>query len=368
MNANETAAEQPCSADHASLQLVGPVDAPLALDTEFVRERTFFPELALLQLRQHQVTVLVDPQLTLSDAWQALSARWRQAEPCVMHAAGEDLECLQRHIGVLPGRLFDTQSAAAFAGLGSGMGYQALVASVLGVELAKAETRSDWMRRPLSSAQCHYAAEDVAYLLELYQILHERLRGKGVLAWFEADAAELLRRASQLESDLQPQLAFRPAAGLPRLAQARIRRLLRWREREARDRNRPRNWLLDNELIALLATSDPGRPATLEALFRPPRRFARYVPALLPELLAPPLDADEQQMPLAQRLPPQDKALIGRLQDEVAAVAAEHDLPPTLLMARRSLEHWLLTGEWPERDRGWRQALLEPRLQSLRPG
>jgi len=331
----------------------------LALDTEFLRERTYWPQLALVQMTAAGQMALVDP-LAVREA-----APWRQllAAPrlCLMHAPGEDLECLRHHYGVLPERLFDTQLAAAFAGAGHGLGYQALVAQLLGIQLDKGETRSDWMQRPLSAAQCAYAAADVIHLDALADMLLERIEQRGRREWFEADCARMLAAAAQPGEDPWPHLGMRVSARLPAIAQARLCVILRWREQEARRADRPRGWVLDNETSVRLAEAPPGVRSVHEQIFANARSAARRAREALWELLAePPAD-----LPLARVLSDAERRIVTRLQQEVARCAAEVELPEALLLARRQIEHLVQTGHWPSSHQGWRQALLEPRLRAL---
>ena len=139
--------------------------ARIGLDTEFIRERTFWPQLALVQMAVGQDILLIDP--LIPGMTEAL-APWLADESIVkvMHSASEDLVAFKWACGVLPRPLFDTQIGASLAGIGGGMGYQKLVAEITGVALAKGETRSDWMRRPLSDSQLQYAADDVEHLFQ----------------------------------------------------------------------------------------------------------------------------------------------------------------------------------------------------------
>jgi ribonuclease D len=182
----------------------------VALDTEFIRERTFYPQLALVQLAVPGDVVLVDPLVPgMADALRPLLV-----DPAVtklMHSASEDLQALQRGCGALPSPLFDTQVAAALCGLGSGLGYQKLVEMVTGVVLAKGETRSDWLRRPLSDAQREYAADDVRHLHAIHAFLAPKLAELGRDEWRRADAERALRQAAADSDDAWPHLALRSA-------------------------------------------------------------------------------------------------------------------------------------------------------------
>ena len=339
----------------------------LGLDTEFMRRDTFYARLALVQLAAAGRSALLDP--LAFDAGPALRARLDSAAvTCVMHSPGEDIEVLAPLLPRGPARLFDTQLAAAYAGLGVGLSYQKLVAELTGVTLPKDETRSDWLQRPLTAAQCVYAAQDVAYLAPLHAELSARLAARDVSAWFAEDCARLLARIGD-EDDPQPQRAIRSAADWPRDRVALLRRLLLWRERMARSLDTPRGWLLDDANAAQLAI-DP--PATLEALHqrtRGQRTLRGAARADLLEQLRRPLTADEIDATAAvpAALDNAGKRTLAAMKAVVDTLALELDLPAPLLAARRPLETYLETRQWPARLQGWRRAQLEPRLAPLLP-
>lgn len=338
------------------------IAAPLALDTEFVRERTWYPQLALVQVADANGTVLlVDPQA--AGLRTELAALVAGAE-ALMHSASEDLVAFRHALGVLPARLFDTQIAAAFAGLGPGLGYQNLVQQLLGLSLDKGETRSDWLKRPLSPRQLDYAAEDVRHLHALTDTLRARLQARGHAERAEADMARLLDGAREERDDPQPHLALRPAAQLDRPAQARLRRLLRWRESAARQRDLPRRWLLDNDVALELARRPPASPHALAAVLES-SRSARRLQAEIGALLAAPMDEDEAQMPLATDSERADRARLKALQAVVAEQASSLDLPEGLLCARRHLEALLASGDWPGALEGWRRDVLEAPMRRV---
>ena len=154
----------------------------VAMDTEFIRERTFYPQLALVQLAVPGEVVIVDPLGPgVSTVLAGFLADTRVTK--LMHSASEDLQALLRGCGVVPEPVFDTQVAAAMAGMGSGLSYLKLVEQVTGVTLEKGETRSDWLRRPLSDSQLKYAADDVLHLHAVHAAVEARLRALGRLDW-----------------------------------------------------------------------------------------------------------------------------------------------------------------------------------------
>ena len=227
----------------------------VALDTEFMRVDTFYPIAGLIQIGDGTRAYLIDP-LTI-DNWQPLAALLENpAVVKVLHACSEDLEVLLRLTGSLPAPLFDTQLAAAYLNLGFSMGYSRLVQAVLGLELPKGETRSDWLQRPLSETQVSYAAEDVQHLAELYQALLPRLSAEKH-AWLLEDGAELV---DSLGRDSDPQQAWREvklAWKLSRQQLAVLRALCAWRETQARLRDQPRNRILREGTLWHLARLQP---------------------------------------------------------------------------------------------------------------
>ncbi|HEX7111940.1 MAG TPA: ribonuclease D [Mizugakiibacter sp.] len=345
-----------------------PASAPLGLDTEFMRRSTFYPQLALLQLAADGHAALVDP-LAFAPG-QALRARLADpATVCVMHSASEDLEALAAVLPAEPIHLFDTQIAAAMAGMGYGLSYQKLVAAVTGVELPKGETRSDWLQRPLTASQREYAAQDVHHLDALHATLRERLEARGRLAWHSEDCARLVERSRAREGDAQPQRAFRSAADWPRERQALLRRVLRWREAAARTLDTPRPWLLEDAQALSLSQQPPRTLTELHERTRGQRALRSAPRAELLDVLQRPLGAAEIEATAAVPGAPEGaaKRALAAMKQATDALAAELDLPGGLLCPRRALEEYVVTRAWPELLEGWRREVLEERLASLLP-
>lgn len=339
----------------------------VGLDTEFIRERTWWPQLALVQLAIGDDVLLVDPLIPgMTDALAPLLAD--PAVEKVMHSAGEDLIALKRACGVVPAPLFDTQVAAAIAGVAAGIGYQRLVQDLLSVTLAKGETRSDWMRRPLSASQLEYAADDVVHLEALHAALSAKLDALGRRGWFDEDCARAVSNARRDDLERWPHAAMRAAQFLDRAGQLRLLRLLRWRDAYARDTDRPRSWILDNDVAVQLARDPAADAAKVQAILDAHPKAPRKLGALITTALATPLD-DEDQAP-AIRGEERDRQAVRRLQDAVAARSTELGLPDGVLASRRWLEQLLDVGPgadatWPGNLSGWRRAQLEAALSPL---
>ncbi|QAU22700.1 ribonuclease D [Dyella sp. M7H15-1] len=348
------------------------LDAPasgtvLALDTEFMRRNTFYPQLALLQLGLDGRYTLVDPlAFDIATALQPLESA---NVITLMHSASEDLETLAPWLPEGPRVLFDTQIAAAFIGMGLGISYRALVAELAGAELDKGETRSDWMQRPLTASQRAYATLDVVYLHTIHQQLAERLAQRDRNAWHAEDCARLKRKSCQRLGDQQPQLALRSAAEWPREQQALLRRILLWRDAAARRLDRPRPWLLEDALTMSLAQQPPKRSDELEQRSSGQRALRSQQRAELLELLAQPVT--DEEIATTQAIPslPQGKTkqALNAMKEAVNTLAIELDLPAGLLCSRKVLEEYVVTQAWPEALEGWRCGVLYGRLGSLLP-
>ena len=336
----------------------------IGLDTEFIRERTYWPQLALVQMAVGDEILLIDPLIPgMNEAlapWLADTAILK-----IMHSASEDLVTFKVACGVLPRPLFDTQIGASLAGIGGGMGYQKLVTAVTGVTLAKGETRSDWMRRPLSEAQLEYAADDVEYLFQIHDTIDARLEELGRRQWLQDDAERLL---ASVENDEErwPHVAMRSAQFMDTPAQLRLLRLLRWRDVQARASDKPRSWVLDNELAAVLARTPPADVDALSRLMEGFPKAPRKLAAQVWQALITPL-ADEAEAPLALPANDANKQALKRLQDAVTARSAELGLPDGVLASRKHLESYLERRQWPTALAGWRQQELESRLHPLLP-
>lgn len=347
--------------------LIAAAPASIGLDTEFVRERTYWPQLALVQIAAGDALpddgiVLVDPLLPgMADALAQLLADTRILK--IMHSASEDLIALKYFCNALPQPLFDTQIAAALCGAGAGLGYQRVLLELLDVSVDKGETRSDWLRRPLSASQLHYAADDVRHLHALYRVLCERLDGQQRMTWLEEDCARMLSNAAQDEGERWPHLGMRSAQFLDRDGQIRLLRLLRWRDAYARDHDRPRTWILDNELAPSLARNAPRDLAQLRAAFDGQPKAPHKLAAQVFDALHAPLP-DENDLPPA-RGDDRDRNAYKKLQQAVAERSAELGLPDGVLASRRWIEALQDGEDWPGALSGWRRAQLETRLAPI---
>jgi ribonuclease D len=336
----------------------------LAIDTEFMRERTYFAQLCLVQVASDADCYLVDTLagLDLEPFFALLADRTR---PKILHAARQDLEVVLNAGGTVPGPVFDTQVAAAMLGLPPQVGYADLVARQLGHSIDKAQTRTDWSRRPLSDAQLAYAADDVHHLLQLHTELELSLEAKNRRTWHAEDCAAL-ENPGLYRTD--PAEAWRRLKGLGRLRareQAAARALAEWREARAVASDKPRGWILTDEALLALATLAPGTTAELEQVRSLPPAVTRKRGDELLALMAAARDsvADLPGSPAPQRPTTEQNREIARLQQAVRDTAAALEISPEILATRRDVEALVLgPREASALLRGWRHAVLGAKL------
>ena len=311
----------------------------LALDTEFVRETTYFPRLCLVQASDGTDNFCIDAIALDADSLRPMfDAFAGSAATKVFHSASQDLEIFVQHTGACPRPLFDTQLAAALLGDGDQLGYAALVEKRLGVQLDKSLTRTDWARRPLTAAELAYAADDVRWLAELYPRLRDELATRGRLAWLEEDCARL---ADADRYSTRPEDAWRRLKGLARLpapAQCAAVALAAWRERVAQTRDRPRKWILDDNALYRIAERIPQTEAQLAELsVLPPKTLARHAAelvAVLAESAATATDVRIGEALLDNAQKARVQALLGQLKQRAESAG----VPPSLLATRADVE------------------------------
>lgn len=328
----------------------------IALDTEFVRRKTFYAELGLIQIASYERVYLFDPTAKVDDA--ALGALLAAPEQLkVLHSVGEDLEVLRDRFGSPPGPIFDTQIAAAMVGLGGMQSLAKLVASLLGQTLDKAETTSDWLKRPLSPAQIAYAASDVTVLLPMHSLLQARLEAMGRSAWLAEDCQRIYEKAKENAPDLQPHHKIKTAHLMSATAQQKLRQLLIWRDSKARERNLPKTWVLDTPFLCEAAERVWRDQAHFQKeLEQKAPRSARRGSVLWELLSADALAEGFVAAPAV--LSASQAARYKKLRAAVDARAAELGVPAELLATRKLLEAAIEPG-FDSELAGWRGALLQ---------
>ena len=266
----------------------------LAIDTEFLREKTYYAKLCLLQLATDDETAIVDP-FEVENLRVLAPLLENESVVKLFHAGGQDLEILLREVGVLPRPLFDTQVAAALLGHTQQIGYAALVHAECGVTLKKIDSFTDWSRRPLSDSQLEYAADDVAYLPRMYERMRAQLVELGRLAWLDRDFEDLADPKRYATNERERYRRLKRVSQLSRRQLAAAREVAAWRELEAQRRDVPRKWVVTDEQIVEACKREAR---TIDELFmvrgmsdRLSTKDARCVVALMSSALDAPPDA-----------------------------------------------------------------------------
>jgi len=344
----------------------------VTIDTEFMRERTYYPELCVVQLAGQGDVAVIDAQAPGIDLAPLGRLLAHSSVVKVFHAARQDVEIFLELFGSVPAPLFDTQVAAMVAGFGDQVGYDALVSSLTGGHIDKAHRFSDWSVRPLSPAQVAYAAADVTFLRPVYERLQERLAHDGRLDWVAEEMAVLALPATYrpdpdaMWERLRPRTANRRMLGLLRAAAS-------WREREAQRVNIPRQRLLKDESLLEIAATAPDSAEALARVRGVSRGFAEGrsgtgLVAALQEAAALP-EAALPESPRGKDGPRASPALVSLLKVLLAAKCEEHNVAPKLLASSDDLDR--LAAE-PEPDipalQGWRRDMFGADALALKAG
>lgn len=338
----------------------------IALDTEFIRVETFYPIAGLIQVADERQCYLIDP-LDISD-FSALAALFQdEAVIKLMHAATEDLELFLKVMGVLPTPVFDTQIGGALLNWGFSMGLQRMLEQKLGVQMEKHETTSDWLKRPLTKSQEHYAALDVAYLPAIYEMQKQALSERGTYYWAEQENQTMLDNA--LIDDVEGYDYYRRFTQMwrcPTHKLAALRDLTAWREQVARDRDVPRNRILKNQVLLQIVEAWPRNLGDLSRLHEIRKHILRSDGETILGFLRAGADS-------AQTNPPEPipKPLhyfwnkhLKKLKAIARRAAEENDLAPEILLRRKELEALVRSGvdegeyKLPPQMSDWRQQLI----------
>lgn len=341
--------------------LIGDQDR-IAVDTEFLRERTYFAQLCLLQVATRDSICCFDPltgSLPPEDSWRLLLAT-----PWVLHSGRQDIEVIYQAANAMPVNVFDTQVAAGLLGFQPQVGYAGLVKELFDVSLDKTHTRADWSRRPLNDQMLAYAAEDVEYLLPAYDLLVDRLQKEGRLSWALEDSADLL----------DPELySVEPSSAVGRLKGARNLRgesrrvavqLAQWREAEAIRSNRPRQWILKDRILLDIAERRPTRRSQLADIEGFPERTLRRAGDHLIDGIRNAVESKDDYRP-PQRPDEAQKALLKAMQSKVSEVAETLTLPAEIIAPKKELSA-AVSGDLGGRVfRGWRGELVGEKLAAM---
>lgn len=343
----------------------------VAIDTEFMRERTYFAKLCLIQLGTDDVHAIVDP-LAFGDLSPLCDLLSDTAVVKIFHAGSQDLEIFYRLCDGATTPVFDTQVAATLAGFPQQVGYGALVKELLDVSLDKGDTYTDWARRPLSDTQVEYALNDVRYLPEVHRRLLDELTREGRIPWLQADFARLEDPATYVPVPEEQWRRVKRISALNRRQLAVAREVAAWRENEAQRRDVPKRWILGDESIVEIARRVPATAADVGAIRgvadKAGKGAQRGIAAAVSRGLAVP-DADLPSLTKRRRPQGDVDAAVDLMVAIVRLRARKHGVAMPLLASREDLER-LAGGEREASPllEGWRRKMVGEELVRLLDG
>lgn len=346
-------------------------DAPLlVLDTEFVREKTYRAKLCLIQIATDNIIACVDP-IVLNDISPLMKIINDKSKLKILHSARQDYEIFYDLNNELPSPLFDTQLAASLLGYGEQVGYGALVSKVLGVQLDKAHTRTDWSKRPLSTAQIHYASDDVYYLRQLYPLLKNKLIDQGRENWLDDEFNSLCQPELYIT---HPEEAWNKVKGINRLRPRQLaaaKNIAQWREEVAIKKDRPRRWILADDILLTAAQLLPKNITQLESVANIKKATIENSGKTILNCIKKALELDETELPSIKkpkRLTADQEIIADLLMTQIKLVANEQNISPTNIANRKMVEK-IISGDTDiPLLKGWRYQLAGKQLQDLLSG
>ncbi len=328
----------------------------LCIDTEFHRETTYYPELALIQISNGEQTCCIDP-LNITDFSPFVAILSNPLITKVLHASGQDMEIFHHRFNTLPSPMFDTQIAAGLLGYGDQVGYAALMKKELNIDIDKSQTRTDWLKRPLSRDQLLYAASDVYYLAKAYPRMIAKLDALNRLEWLQGDFSALCLPAKY---KLDTTHIWKKVKGNQKLKGqqlAILQALASWREETAQQRNRPRRRILPDDALIDMARLKPDSEEKIKHLrsLNKTRLSSQDVERIL-QRIKNTLRMTQEHWPKhikRHKLSMQEEALVDAILALLKLKAAEHHITPLNLASRKEIES-LLQGVDIPLMQGWR--------------
>ena len=350
----------------------------IAVDTEFVRTRTLYPQLGLIQIYDGKQLVLVDP-LAIDDFSSLTELLTNPNVVKVLHACSEDLETFWHAFKVMPCPIFDSQFAASIVGMGPALGYAKLVEVMLDVTVDKGESRTDWLARPLRDEQCDYAAKDVLYLFQLYPELKIRVEAQNKLPWVYAEITHLAAKKQTLMPLDSVYLTIKNNWKLSDKGTLILKKLAAWRTSTARQRDMALNFVVREENLVSIATLQPSSKNELRLIQgMNPHEVRIHGDALL-AIVADCQQESEEVYPLrVKRLNDVDeyKNTTASVKKLCLSIAEKHGIPPELVGSKKQINQllkWCWFKQDETRDMGlqpdllsnWRRALLVAELVKI---
>jgi len=315
----------------------------LALDTEFLREKTYYAKLCLIQIEAEGHRACVDP-LSIKDMSSLIDVLNDPDVTIVLHAAHQDMEILLQLSGKVPAPIFDTQVAAAVLGLGDTMAYARMVEQMLGVAIDKSQVRTDWSRRPLKEAQLKYAIDDVRYLAQIYPMMLEKLNAQSRLNWLDKDFAKACNPETYAINAEQRWKKIRGNQVLKRPQLAILRELAAWRENLAEQKNLPRKWIISDDILIDLARQNPQSSQEIGQIRginadRTKKYHQRWLDLIKKGIESP--EDEWPELPRSKKPTSTQNGVIDLLMLVIQAKAKEQGITPTVIAGRKQVANMI---------------------------
>jgi len=342
----------------------------LFVDTEFIREKTYAPVLCLIQVATEETLACIDP-IAINNLEPLLDLMFNESIVKVFHAARQDLEIFYNLRSSVPKNLFDTQIAATLLGHADQIGYGNLVNALIKVSLDKKYARTDWTQRPLSAEQLEYAINDVIYLREIYEIILNKLNNLGRLDWLTEDF-DFLSADSTFK--VIPENMWQKIKGqnkLSGLQRAVLQDLAAWRENKAIHSDKPRKWILSEDVILSLAQHQPDNSTSLAKIRGITDGTVKKSGQALLDIIKQAKKRPQETWPILKkftRTNTQQDALIDCMMAMVRLCAAKENIATTMLCSKKDLEKWLVAGESIALLSGWRYQIAGKQLTEFMNG
>lgn len=344
--------------------------AAVAIDTEFLRERTYHAKLCLVQVATPSECVVIDP-LAIEDLAPLVELMVDVDTLKVFHACSQDMEVLAHTLGVCPAPIFDTQIAAAFLGERAQCSYHNLVHAFCGVSLPKTESLTDWSRRPLTPQQIEYALDDVRYLIDAYRVIEDKLHSLGRTAWVRDEIRPFADPAHYASEPRAAYKRVKRVGACTRRQLAVARELAAWREHRAETRDVPRKWIMSDEVLLALCKRAPKTVEDFRTVRGTEQLSARDVEAALDAIArgrrCPPENLPS--LPRGHRTPaPELESVIDLMYALIRLVSERSGVATSMIISRDGLLDYI---EHPERSplrEGWRFELVGTLIDDLLKG
>jgi ribonuclease D len=327
-----------------------------AIDTEFVREKTYYPVLALIQIATEQHMGCIDP--LAFDDFEPLKKLLQKPDLIkVFHSSSQDLEILFQSYNQIPTPVFDTQLAAAVLGYNHQIGYADLVQNVTGVQLEKKYTRANWVHRPLTEGELDYAMDDVRYLMPVYRHLKAELEAKNRGAWIEK---ELQSMSAESTYQLDTTQLWKKLKGSQKLkgVQLQIASLLcQWREQLAKKKNLPKRWVIKDELIFDIARLKPGSVSELATIRDANEKFVEQHAKAVFDIISEAEAIDSSEWPKRDKikvLTSGQQSIGDCLMALCREIAEENNIALATLATRKDIDNLIINRKNSQLSQGWR--------------